>query len=799
MKFLKSWTIELSKIPMYSAFKGSFNIQLDYPILQDILNSSDPVFTDDRKVLLKNLLNGIIITTNGKSVLIKGVDKKTGLLEISHTPRYGLGRFYPSHTMSPICMSRHIKHTLFTYLDWIDIDMVKGHPSILISIAKNNNLSLPAFEKYLNNPEEIFNMLVEYYSPEDCQLTHDNVKDIFNILIYGGGHTTWLSQMENDNIEIKTTTPHQFVNLFKTDCKKLIDLININNPELVERVKGDLTNEYEIKTRVMSYFCGIIENEILHICYKFLIKENVIKERQCALEYDGLCFKRPSDTSIIMDDIIKNLNLKIKNETKLNVIMKIKSYNPKYVNQSIIDGRNLLVNAEPINILNVEGEEVFKDIPLKDITTYPEFKYVFEKSHCKIINRSIFLLIIKNEKGEFKEYKFLTESKLITSYKNLTYTEIVKGCRVLRSCINTWLMDMDQLSYEDIGCYPPPLQCPSNIFNSWTPFRVENLKVDIIPDDIDLKIKHIENYILNLCSFDEKTYDYLIRWVAQMLLYPAIKTIVPTIISKQGSGKGNFIELLRKLMGASKVLETPSPDRDVWGNFNSVMVNAFLVNCDELSKKQQENADGLIKSLITNSVININQKGVDVFQVASFHRFLMTTNKEFCITTSEDDRRNFIIRGNDTRCKKNDENKEYHLNFVNYINDDVVIRIFYEKLCKLENLSLFHTEAIPKTEYHLEFIKSSRSMYSQFLEYFTEQNIKEEAVFITSADYYKRFIYWTDKNGIDYNTNSIKLMRNTLLLIKELPKDTIVEARTAESRGHTFNIQKLKEYFNLTI
>ena len=119
----------------------------------------------------------------------------------------------------------------------------------------------------------------------------------------------------------------------------------------------------------------------------------------------------------------------------------------------------------------------------------------------------MFLLIIKNEKGEFKEYKCLTESKLVTSYKNITYPEIVKGIRVLRSCINTWLMDMDQLSYDDIGCYPPPLNCPPNIFNSWTPFRVENLKVDIIPDDIDVKIKHIEDNIFNLCSFNKTTYN----------------------------------------------------------------------------------------------------------------------------------------------------------------------------------------------------------------------------------------------------------------------------------------------------
>ena len=52
-------------------------------------------------------------------------------------------------------------------------------------------------------------------------------------------------------------------------------------------------------------------------------------------------------------------------------------------------------------------------------------------------------------------------------------------------------------------------------------------------------------------------------------------------------------------------------------------------------RKQQENADGLIKSLITNTVITINQKGVDAFQIASYHRFLMTTNKNSLISLKE--------------------------------------------------------------------------------------------------------------------------------------------------------------------
>ena len=48
-----------------------------------------------------------------------------------------------------------------------------------------------------------------------------------------------------------------------------------------------------------------------------------------------------------------------------------------------------------------------------------------------------------------------------------------------------------------------------------------------------------------------------------MLKFPALKTIVPTIISQQGAGKGNLIELFRQIMGNSKILETTTPDRDV--------------------------------------------------------------------------------------------------------------------------------------------------------------------------------------------------------------------------------------------
>ena len=59
IKFLKSWTIETDSLPQFSAFKGTFDVKLDYPLLKIIYDSDEPIYTEDRKQLLLPLLNKI--------------------------------------------------------------------------------------------------------------------------------------------------------------------------------------------------------------------------------------------------------------------------------------------------------------------------------------------------------------------------------------------------------------------------------------------------------------------------------------------------------------------------------------------------------------------------------------------------------------------------------------------------------------------------------------------------------------------------------------------------------------------
>jgi hypothetical protein len=207
------------------------------------------------------------------------------------------------------------------------------------------------------------------------------------------------------------------------------------------------------------------------------------------------------------------------------------------------------------------------------------------------------------------------------------------------------------------------------------------------------------NFILNhlkiLCGNDDEVYNYFIKWNAQLIQYPEMKTIIPTLISKEGAGKGSYVILMRKKLGNNKVFETTDPARDVWGNHNSIMANAFLVYLNEHEKRSTIEHEGKIKGLITDNSLTINPKGIDQYIIKSHHRFFATTNREEPFKTSTDDRRNYIIRSSDELIG----NKKYFEYFYEILNDNDVIKTCYEYFKSIPDVNKFNNLRIPKTEY----------------------------------------------------------------------------------------------------
>jgi len=768
MKILENWTLLLAKLPSYVAFKGTFDIDIDVELLNLIMKNDNPEFTKERKQLLSNV--------------IEKVDKKTGTLKIKHNQRYGLGRFYPDNSISPICLSRHIKHTLFHHLNYIDLDMVKGHPTIIYNIAKMNNIQLPTFEKYLKDPTSIFEQLIEYYSATDeTPLTEDNVKDIFNISIYGGGHNTWIQQMSEKGIELSTCEPHSFVTQFIKECKIVMELIYLNNKDIVDRIKGSLTDEYQIKSRTMSYWCGSIENEIIHICYKFLVKRGIIIDKKnVVLEYDGICFKQNDGLdSELLDSVLCELNDKILKETNLQVTMKWKGYKPEHIHNDIIETLSNMTDSEIS--LSEESEESDDD--------YESFQVVsdrFERNHLKIKNKGIFIKELDDT------IIVMSKSNLITSYEHMIYTKAVlkngKPSYTEQNFINDWLRNNPtQRCYDDIECYPKGVPCPENIFNTWKSFAMENVtKYDPNAEALKLILQHIKI----LCGNDDMISDYFIKWIAQMIQYPAIKSTCPTIISKEGAGKGTLMRLLEKMLGSNKVFETATPSRDIWGDFNGRMANTFLINLNELSKKETTDSEGKIKALITDPKITINNKGISQYDINSYHRFIITTNKEEPINTTADDRRKFIFRSSDELCG----NKEYFNKMYELLDDINVIKTCYEYFNSIEGMDKFNLITIPVSNYQKELQKMSASPIETWLEYFTLQNESKIEVEEPTKNLFDLFVKWAAKNMPDYKINLVAFG----VRLNRLKIDGILKGRhTKKGETKIFDIALLKKHFGL--
>ena len=435
--------------------------------------------------------------------------------------------------------------------------------------------------------------------------------------------------------------------------------------------------------------------------------------------------------------------------------------------------------------------ESIKEIQNDDEKSYQKVKEEFEKKHSLIVNKSLYI------KEAEDDVIFMKENQLITSYKHIKYSEPALnkknemiGMKDDNCFIKKWINDENIRKHETIAVYPPPLKCPSNVFNLWKPFAISKYTDEYVKDEEGLEM--FKNHVKILCGNDENVSEYIIKWIGQMFQYPAVKTNVPTFISGEGAGKGSLLELLSNMMGAGKVLVTTTPSRDVWGSFNGLMSNCFLVNLNEMSKKETADAEGKIKGLITDTQLTINKKGIDPYLINSYNRFMGTTNSEDPVKTKKGDRRNNIIRSSDEKCG----DKQYFKDLIAKFKDINVMRTIYDYLMSIEELDKFGELPVPETEYQNDMKEQYRDNYDRWVEsYITEyQNEDVEYLKLGGESQYKLFVEWSNKNGIKYETSSIKMG----LGIKRLNIDGIITGfRTNKGKETHYHIDKLKKHYNI--
>jgi len=709
-------------------------------------------------------------------------------IKLKNSP-YGWGRIQAEDHCTLAVFHRPTRHSL-CHGKYIDIDISSCCQTIFYNLIKNNGLvsEYPRLKEYLDNRDILFQSYMDKY-----KVTKDTIKQLFTSIGFGGSAQSWFSnqKIEFDNDEFITELNHEYINL--------ADIIYESNPTICKDILKVMPNKFSAYTDARSLLAKR-KRTTMALVYQ-------TAERQCqetAIEY--LCNFRGfnlkdivpcQDGFMILQELMypticEDCSTVVKNVLNMDLKFVVKEFDqrfeiPPYMNEKQYREsiRTNEISATLETIQTQKEAETEKKANL--ITEFEQDKLdrftEFEKNHVKIINKAVYIVelpdrtIVKTKKQMMDTYEHLEGIKKLT---NMGITTV--------PFITAWTsMNSNIRSKDDMNIYPPPLPCPNNMYNLWRGFDGEFYPEIYTPNIEALNI--IRNHILILCNHNREVARYVEVWIAQMIQYPAMKSNCPILISKQGAGKGTLLQFISQMIGKTKYHETTTPERDVWGSFNSIMSDCYLVNLNELSKAQTNDAMGVIKGLITDGALTINPKGVAQYKIDSFHRFIITTNKEDPIPTQHDDRRFFIIRSSDELIG----NKAYFNNMYALLKDQDVQSTIFNYFKTLPGADRFSDLAIPKTEYQQNIQDGNMSIPEQWLRDYVLDK-KNEQIELLPTQIFCSFENWKERNGVKYEMNSIKLG----VQISNMNIPGILKGKHT-NKGNTkiFDVKAIKKHFGI--
>lgn len=614
-----------------------------------------------------------------------------------------------------------------------DVDMVNSAPCIVSYLCKKHNIHCVELNNYIKNREEILSQF------ED----RDTGKKLF---------------LKSINTEKAFRHHNPVFRAFDAEMKKIIKiLVNLQEYSDFKEAVPEEKREGNWTGSAMNRILCMFENKILQVALS-VCKQNDIDI--FAPVFDGFLAYGTDKVADVMEAITDEVEL-------------------------AFPGLNMKWSIKP----HSNNITVSEDLIVQE--TRDEFRIMadeFEKDHAKIIKKSIFVSML--EDGDFV---LMTEKAIKTSYAHMSYKD-AEGKQ--KSFISSWLnMNDTQRTFIDMGCFPPGVPCPSGWFNTWRAFPPESM-VCSNPTAAKVGVDMILNHIKVLCDHDEAVYNYFVSWIAQMLQFPAVKSTCITLISQQGAGKGTLMTLFERLVGSSRVISTSTPSRDVWGTFNGSIGSAFIVNLDELSKKETVESEGQIKKLITDSRLTINNKGVSQYDINSYHRFIITTNNDDPVKSEKDDRRNLIIRSSDEKCPSvmgQAESAQYFKTLRGYINNDDVLCAIFSYFKSIPGMDNFHEIPIPKTEYQEEVKEQATTPIELWLNYFTVCS-EVDSVKMKSSDVFDAYIAWSQKYNKDFKITNIQFA----VRLKRLAIPGVkTGVKGKHSNSMEFDFELLREYFKV--
>ena len=259
------------------------------------------------------------------------------------------------------------------------------------------------------------------------------------------------------------------------------------------------------------------------------------------------------------------------------------------------------------------------------------------------------------------------------------------NCDVKKTIMDFWSHPNTHV-YKNIAF--APWATPPTTLNYW----VGSLVKPVLGDWEVIKL-HIKNVI---CNDDLHLYEYLLNYLAHMIQYPGDKPgIMVVLLGKQGTGKGLFFEILKRIWPRSTLLV--SDIQQVVGQFNASLERNYVIIMDEALFSGDRRSQDRMKSLITEKSCHVEQKYQPSRTIDSVHRFFASSNHDQFAHVEADDRRYLFFRVSD----KYQGNHFYFDRLSKAIDNDTVVAALAFELHN-RNITGFNIRQRPITDEHNE-------------------------------------------------------------------------------------------------
>ena len=197
---------------------------------------------------------------------------------------------------------------------------------------------------------------------------------------------------------------------------------------------------------------------------------------------------------------------------------------------------------------------------------------------------------------------------------------------------DAWMRNPFRREYRNVVLAPnkPPGELPDGTLNLWQGFACEPQQGDIgLFDEFLFEI---------ICDGEDEMHRWLWGFMARSIQQPHEQGEVAFAMrGDKGVGKGTFAKIFGSLFG-QHYLQIQNPDH-LLGRFNSHLRETLLLFADELFFAGDKKHEGILKGLITEDYLPIEQKFLPVVNVPNMLTLIMASNNSWVVPASDNERR----------------------------------------------------------------------------------------------------------------------------------------------------------------